>query len=37
MNSDDQHGAVRVIYNAIDVAPNEEMFEPGLFVAMALS
>jgi len=26
MNSDDQRGAVRVIHNAIDVAPNEEMF-----------
>jgi hypothetical protein len=27
MNSDNQRGAGRVIHNAIDVAPNEEMFE----------
>jgi hypothetical protein len=32
MNSDDQHGAVRVIHNAINVEPNEEMFGAGLFV-----
>jgi hypothetical protein len=31
MNSDNQNGAFRVIHNAIDVAPNEEMFEPSLF------
>jgi len=31
MNSDDQRGAVRVIHNPINIAPNEEMFEPCFF------